>query len=179
MERDRRQFLTGAASLALWCGATTYLAPARDEKRTRLILLGTKGGPRVGEERNNPSTLLLINDTPYLVDCGYGATRQLLKAGVPINKLRYIFITHHHSDHNLEYGALLNNAWATGSPMRVEAYGPPGLEKMTHDFFEYLTFDIETRIVDEGRPDLRKLVGVHEFARPGVVLLNDEVKVSA
>lgn len=178
MECNRRQFLTGAASLALWYRVRTYLASAGEEKRTRLILLGTKGGPRVGEERNNPSTLLLINDTPYLVDCGYGASRQLIKAGVPINKLRYIFITHHHSDHNLEYGVLLNNAWATGSPMQVDAYGPPGLEKMTRDFFEYLKFDIETRIVDEGRLDLRKLVTVHEFSKPGIVLQNDDVKVS-
>jgi ribonuclease BN (tRNA processing enzyme) len=133
----------------------------------------------VGEDRNNPSTLLLINGTPYLVDCGYGTSRQLLKAGVPINKLRYIFITHHHSDHNLEYGVLLNNAWATGSPMRVDAYGPPGLEKMTKNFFEYLRFDIETRILDEGRPDLRKLVVAHDFDSPGVVLQNEDVKVSA
>jgi ribonuclease BN (tRNA processing enzyme) len=157
----------------------TSLGLGQEDKRTRLILLGTKGGPRVGEDRNNPSTLLLINGTPYLVDCGYGASRQLVKVGVPINNLRYIFITHHHSDHNLEYGVLLNNAWATGSPMRVDAYGPPGLEKMTHDFFEYLKFDIETRIADEGRPDLRKVVTVHEFSKPGVVMQNDDVKVSS
>jgi ribonuclease BN (tRNA processing enzyme) len=179
MPCNRRQFLTAAASLALSYSARTSLGLGQDEKRTRLILLGTKGGPRVGEDRKNPSTLVLINGTPYLVDCGYGTSRQLIAAGVPINKLRYIFVTHHHSDHNLEYGVLLNNAWATGSPMRVDAYGPPGLEKMTQDFFEYIKFDIDTRIVDEGRPDLRKLVGAHDFDRPGVVLQNDEVKVSA
>jgi ribonuclease BN (tRNA processing enzyme) len=157
----------------------TSLGLGQDEKRTRLILLGTKGGPSLAKDRRNPSTLLLINGTPYLVDCGYGASRQLLAAEVPPSKLRYIFITHHHSDHNLEYGALLNNAWATGSPMRVDAYGPPGLEKMTQDFFEYMKFDIDTRIVDEGRPDLRKLVVAHDFATPGVVLQNDDVKVSS
>lgn len=46
----------------------------------------------------------------------YGVSRQLLAAGIPLNTLRYIFITHHHSDHNLEYGALLYNAWITGRP---------------------------------------------------------------
>jgi ribonuclease BN (tRNA processing enzyme) len=157
----------------------TSFGLGQDEKRTRLILLGTKGGPSLSKDRKNPSTLLLINGTPYLVDCGYGASRQLLAAGVPAGKLRYIFITHHHSDHNLEYGALLNNAWATGSPMRVDAYGPPGLQKMTQDFFEYMKFDIETRIEDEGRPDLRKLVVAHDFAAPGVVLQNDDVRVSS
>src|SRR2546426_2951948 len=110
MHHNRRQFLTGVASLALSYGASASLGFGREDKRTRLILLGTKGGPRVGEDRKNPSTLLLINGTPYLVDCGYGTTRQLIAAGVPVEKVRYIFITHHHSDHNLEYGVLLNNA---------------------------------------------------------------------
>src|ERR1700730_5861734 len=176
MPCNRRRFLTGAMSLALSYAVVPSLGFSQEEKRTRLILLGTQGGPSLSTDRKNPSTLLLINGTPYVVDCGYGASRQLLAAGVPPGKLRYIFITHHHSDHNLEYGSLLNNAWATGSPMRVDAYGPPGLERMTQDFFAYMKFDIDTRIVDEGRPDLRKLVVAHDFAAPGVVLQNDDVK---
>ena len=153
---------------------------SQQNKPTRLILLGTKGGPRVGEAgRSNPSTLILINDVPYLIDCGYGATKQLISAGVAVNRLRYIFITHHHSDHNLEFGPLLYNAWITGIPTRVDAYGPPGLAKMAHDFFEYEKFDIETRIVDEGRPDPRQLLTIHEFDKQGDVLTNDEVKVTS
>jgi len=149
------------------------------KKSTRLVLLGTKGGPRVGEAgRSNPSTLILINGVPYLVDCGYGVTKQLITKGVELNRLRYIFITHHHSDHNLEYGPLLYNTWITGLPAHIDAYGPPGLAKMGTQFFDYLKFDIETRIVDEGRTDPRKLVTAHEI-KPGVVLVNEDVKVSA
>ena len=78
---------------------------SQGNKSTRIVLLGTKGGPRVGEAgRSNPATLLLINDVPYLIDCGYGVTKQLITAGVALNRLRYVFITHHHSDHNLEFG---------------------------------------------------------------------------
>ncbi|HEX7773340.1 MAG TPA: MBL fold metallo-hydrolase, partial [Pyrinomonadaceae bacterium] len=138
-----------------------------------------KGGPRVGEAgRSNPSTLIMINDVPYLVDCGYGVTKQLITKGVALNRLRYIFITHHHSDHNLEFGPLLYNTWITGLPAHIDAYGPPGLTKMAEQFFDYQKFDIETRIVDEGRTDPRKLVTTHEI-KPGVVLVNDDVKVSA
>ena len=32
-----------------------------------------------------------------------------------------------------------------------------------------MEFDIDTRIEDEGRPDLRKFVGVHEFEPQGMV----------
>jgi ribonuclease BN (tRNA processing enzyme) len=155
------------------------------QSKTRVILLGTKGGPRVGEVganhtgRSNPSTLILINDVPYLIDCGYGCSRQLLAAGIALDRLRYIFITHHHSDHNLEFGTLLYNAWIAGQASRIDAYGPPGLEKMSGHFFEYEKFDIEIRIPDEGRSDPRKLVATHEFAKPGIVMENNDVKVSA
>ena len=180
MQFTRRQFLVRVTSAAVSYGVLSTLASGQEKKRTRIILLGTKGGPSVGKSgRSNPSTLILINDVPYVVDCGYGTTRQLIKAGVSMDRLRYIFITHHHSDHNQEYGPLIYNAWITGLPTQVDAYGPGGLKKMTRDYFSYMEFDIDTRIVDEGRPDPRKMVVAHEFAKAGVVLQNDDVKVSS
>jgi ribonuclease BN (tRNA processing enzyme) len=175
MKPNRREFVIAAASFAVFSSSVF----GQQKKPTRIILLGTKGGPRVAEDRSNAATLILINDVPYVVDCGYGTSRQLIKAGVALNKVRYVFITHHHSDHNLELGPLVYNAWVTGQPIRVDAYGPPGLKNMTADFFNYLKFDIDTRIEDEGRPDPRNLVVAHEFDKPGVVLRNDDVKVSS
>jgi len=176
---SRRQFLISAASAASFL-ALTRAGDAQDKKRTRIILLGTKGGPRVGEAgRSNPSTLILINDVPYVVDCGYGVSRQLIKADIALNRVRYLFITHHHSDHNLEYGPLIYNAWITGLPVRFDAYGPVGLRKMTRDFFAYQKFDIDIRIADEGRPDPRKLLTVHEFNRSGLVMQNEDVRVTS
>ena len=152
---------------------------SQQNKSTRIVLLGTKGGPRVGEAgRSNPATLLVINDVPYLIDCGYGVTKQLITAGIALDRLRYIFITHHHSDHNLEFGPLIYNTWITGLPAQIDAYGPPGLTKMAEQFFDYQKFDIDVRIVDEGRTDPRKLVTTHEISKPGVVLTNADVKVS-
>ncbi len=179
MNTNRRQFLTAATSFVVSHALLSRVAFSQAKKPTRVILLGTKGGPRVGEiGRSNPSTLLLINDLPYVVDCGYGTSKQMLTTGVALNRLRYIFITHHHSDHNLELGPLFYNAWITGLPVKVDAYGPPGLTNMMRDFFNYQKFDIDTRIEDEGRADPRNLLVAHEFDKPGVVLVNDDVKVS-
>lgn len=179
MTTNRREFLTVATSFVVSQALLSRVALSQEKKPTRVILLGTKGGPRVGEiGRSNPSTLVLVNDVPYVVDCGYGTSKQLLTTGVALNRLRYVFITHHHSDHNLELGALFYNAWITGLPVKVDAYGPPGLTNMTRDFFNYQKFDIDTRIEDEGRTDPRKLLTAHEFDKPGVVLVNDDVKVS-
>jgi ribonuclease BN (tRNA processing enzyme) len=184
MDQNRRRFLIRAAGCALSVASQLPVVFAQGNAgnagNTRLILLGTKGGPAVvAEGRRNPSTLLLINGTPYVVDCGYGTSRQLLAAGVPLGTLRYLFFTHHHSDHNLDYGPTVYNAWIRGMITRLDAYGPPGLEKMTQNFFQYMEFDIETRIVDEGRPDPRELVFAHDFDKPGIVLQNDDVKVTA
>ena len=179
MQPTRRQFLAGVTSLTLSHALLRSSVFGQQAHKTRIVLLGTKGGPRVGEAgRSNPSTLLMINDVPYVVDCGYGVSKQLISVGVALNRVRYIFITHHHSDHNLELGPLFYNAWITGLPVRVDAYGPPGLTQMTRDFFNYLKFDIDTRIDDEGRADPRTLITPHEFDKPGVVLTNDDVKVT-
>jgi ribonuclease BN (tRNA processing enzyme) len=153
--------------------------PPADLGRDRLVLLGTKGGPRVASGRANPANLLLVAGVPYVIDCGYGVTRQLVRIGLPLTVLRHVFITHHHSDHNLEYGNLILNAWARGLSEPVDAYGPVGLKRMSELFFALNEFDIETRMADEARPDIRKLVSVHEISKSGVVLRNDDVTVTA
>src|SRR5256886_10485226 len=178
--QNRRQFLiatTTAASASL----LSRTVSAQAKNRTRIILLGTKGGPTLATRtsRTNPSTLIVVNEVPYLIDCGYGVSRQLISAGISLNRLRYIFITHHHSDHNLEYGPLLYNASVASQSIRIDTYGPPGLQKLTNDFFEYERFDIETRSVDEGGEDPRKAIAVHEFERAGIVMQNDDVKVTS
>jgi ribonuclease BN (tRNA processing enzyme) len=174
----RRQFLLSSSGFGLsLCFNARALA---QQARTRIILLGTKGGPTLATNtgRSNASTLLLINDVPYVVDCGYGVSRQMISAGVSLDRLRYIFITHHHSDHDLEYGALFYNAWQSKKSPRVDAFGPVGLKRMTQDFFHYMKFDMKTRIADEGISDPRRLLTAHEFNRAGLVMQNDDVKVT-
>ncbi len=154
---DRRH----AMNLAL-AGTAALAAPRvfgqADKLRTRIVFLGTKGGPRVGLGPSNPANLVVVNGTPYVIDCGMGISHQLVAAGIALERVKYIFISHHHSDHNLEYGNLVYNAWVTGLSTPIHSFGPKGLEAMTQTYWELNKFDIETRIEDEGRPDLRKLL---------------------
>ena len=62
---------------------------------------------------------------------------------------------------------------------RVDAWGPPPLEKMTRTFFEMNAYDINTRIADEGRISLVPLVHVHELNRGGLVMQDENVRVTA
>ena len=124
------------------------------------------------------SNLIVYKGVPYVVDAGYGATFKLIQAGVPLHSLRYIFITHHHSDHNLDLGPMLYNAWASGLARPIAVFGPRGLNALIDGYWQSNRFDIDTRIVDEGRPDLRRLVHTHEF-REGLVFAQDGVKVTS
>jgi ribonuclease BN (tRNA processing enzyme) len=123
--------------------------------------------------------VIVANDTPYVIDCGDGVARQLVIAGVSLDELRHIFITHHHSDHDADYGNLIALAWTAGLRTRVDAWGPPPLAKVTRLFFEMNAYDIETRIANEGRVPLVPLVHVHELRDGGLVMQDENVKVTA
>jgi ribonuclease BN (tRNA processing enzyme) len=104
---------------------------------TRLLTLGTQGGPRGNADRAQPSNVLIVNGTPYLIDAGNGVARQLLLAGVPITNIRQIFITHNHDDHNADWGTLMGRAWTSVQYEPMTVYGPPGTESMRKGFLQY------------------------------------------
>jgi ribonuclease BN (tRNA processing enzyme) len=173
---SRRTFLAYAATLA---GAASYPTRGDEEnRRTRLILLGTGGGPRPRKANAPSAQVIVANGKAYVIDCGNGVARQLALAGVPLDGLRHVFITHHHSDHDADYGNLIWLAWAAGLKTRVDTWGPPPLKKMTRLFFEMNAYDINTRVVDEGRPPLVPLVHVHELNHGGTVMQDENVKVT-
>jgi len=145
----------------------------------RLILLGTGGGPRPRTASSAPAQVIVANDAAYVIDCGNGVARQLAFAGVPLTTLRHIFLTHHHSDHNADYGNLIWLAWCAGLRTRVDGWGPPPLEKMTKLFFEMNACDIDIRIIDEDRVPLLPLVHVHELNEGGRVMQDEHLTVTA
>jgi ribonuclease BN (tRNA processing enzyme) len=167
--------------VAALAGAGFVTRPARAEgaKKTRLILLGTGGGPRPRKESSASAQVVVANEKAYVVDCGDGVARQLVRAGVPLDRLRHVFVTHQHSDHNADYGNLIWLAWAAGLRTRVDAWGPPPLAAMTRLFFEMNAYDIDTRIANEGRVPLAPLLHVHELSEAGCVMKDENVEVTA
>lgn len=143
------------------------------------MLLGSKGGPALRPGGPWPSSSLLeIGGRYIVVDCGLGVTRGLADAGISLKALDLVFITHLHSDHVLELGPLVHTAWTAGLATPVTVFGPPGTGHYWQRFCQAMEFDIETRIVDEGRPDIEDMVSIVEFGE-GQVLEERGLKVSA
>jgi ribonuclease BN (tRNA processing enzyme) len=176
---SRRSLLAGLAAAPVAPMARAFAQGAPSLGPDRLVLLGTKGGPSLRAIDQVPTSSLLVwKGVPYVIDVGYGASMRLVGAGFPLTALKSIFITHHHSDHNLEATDLPYNAWALGLKSPVDVYGPNGVENLIESGLAAQKFDIETRMTDEGRPDLRKLVRPHVYSE-GEVLRTPDVTVTA
>jgi len=69
--------------------------------------------------------------------------------------------SHHHADHNTEYGPLLVVGWINGMHLDVRPFGPPPLKQMTEDFLraykttiDFWTDDLKTKpLVNAGLAD--------------------------
>lgn len=187
-QTTRRQLLAafGGALLAPYAGAQQATqaglpAPAAaKEAATRLVLLGTGGGPMVRVEQAQSANLLLVNGAPYLIDCGYGTLRQLSKMGISAQSIGNVFITHHHDDHNAELGTLLGMSWTLGRRQPVKVSGPTGMKKLVSGFLEYFEPNAEIRTLDEGRKfAMKDLVAASELTAPGFVYEDANVRVTS
>ena len=150
----------------------------KDAKGTKLVLLGTAGGPIPGRTRAMTSHVMLSNGAAYVLDCGLGCTDQYARTGIPVQALRSIFITHHHPDHNIEFGPLLIIGWIGGMSLDVRAFGPLPLKQMTEDYLRAYKQTIDFWAEDFKMKPLVS-VNVQEVPGAGPVTQDDNVKVSS
>lgn len=145
----------------------------------RLVLLGTKGGPRLIKGGSWPtSQALVLNGRVYVIDAGLGVTRQFIEAGFTYDQLENVFITHHHSDHNLELGGLIYTSWVGAPAHNINIFGPSGLKRLISHFIESQSFDINIRIHDEGLQDIHGCLTCTEYTE-GIIFEDDNIKIEA
>jgi ribonuclease Z len=72
-----------------------------------LIFLGTSAAaPSV--HRSLSAQVVSHRDQRYLIDCGEGTQRQILRSGIGFRRLNRILITHGHLDHILGLAGLVS-----------------------------------------------------------------------
>lgn len=149
-----------------------------DSDSTTIVLLGT-GMPRPNPEASGPATAIVVGTRVFLFDAGAGVMRQLAAAGLPINGVTALFVTHLHSDHTVGYPDLILTSWVMGRHRPLEAFGPPGLQAMTDHILAAWREDEEVRTTGlEHATRNGYAVAVHEIT-PGVVYDSGGVRISA
>jgi ribonuclease BN (tRNA processing enzyme) len=147
--------------------------------KARLITLGTAAGPPPRAHRAQSSNLLIVNQTPYVIDAGDGAARRLAKAGINARDIGPIFITHHHDDHTAGLGTLMSVAWDQNRTKPIHVYGPPRTEELVRAAVQYFTISAEIRISDGGRTVPIAQVFFGHDVGTGTIYEDQNVKVTA
>jgi ribonuclease BN (tRNA processing enzyme) len=177
----RRQFLhlaAGAAALPFAPHVARAQTPPQPKTGTRLITLGTAGGPVPRPHRAQFSNLLIVNGTLYLIDAGDGVARRLVKAGMKILDVGTIFITHNHDDHTAGLGTLLSVEWDYQRKTPVNVYGPPGTEALVKGAMQYFSVNAEIRWAEGRQTPLGQVFVGHDIGT-GAVYTDANVNVIA
>lgn len=156
-----------------------------DSSTARVVLLGT-GTPIPDPERSGPSTAIVVRGVAYLVDAGSGVVRRSVAASLrdsiaalKVSNLRYVFLTHLHSDHTLGLPDVILTPAVMHRKVPLIVYGPPGTRTMVTKLLDAYREDIDLRVhgLEHGDSAAYRVI-VHEV-KPGVVFRDSNVVVSA
>ena len=97
-----------------------------------LIFLGTSASaPSI--QRGLSAQIVKHDEYRFLVDCGEGTQRQILKAGVGFKRLNRVLLTHGHLDHILGLGGLLSTLMRWEALDELEVFGSRHTLDRVHD----------------------------------------------
>lgn len=106
-------------------------------------------------ERNHSSLLLFHEKDSILFDCGEGTQKQMKIAGIDINRISKILISHWHGDHVLGLGGLLQTMASQSYDRTLRIYGPKGSKEYINNMMKGFAFDnkieLEVNEISEGR----------------------------
>ena len=171
-----------STSVAFAAGRTDA---AGESKRTEVLFLGTAGGPPLRLERSEPSTLLIVDGRLYLIDCGIGTMRRMLRAGIKSEQVRTIFFTHLHADHDLGLADVMANDFfrqsVTGRAELIHIYGPPQTKELVDAAFHFITIGFRPfeNLPAPTSGGFASPFVVHEVDRDGVIFQDDKIRVTA
>ncbi|MDD6253490.1 MAG: ribonuclease Z [Bacteroidales bacterium] len=101
-----------------------------------LRIMGTASAMPV-IERFQSAQVLEVPGRLFLIDCGEGVQRQLLKNKVSLAKLDTIFISHIHGDHLFGLFPLLSTLGLQSKTAPIVIYGPSNLGPLLKFFMSY------------------------------------------
>jgi ribonuclease BN (tRNA processing enzyme) len=174
-----------AVAVVMAFSSLAFAAPPEVDAGTRLVLLGTNGGPVLSANRSEPALMLVTHGKHYLIDAGAGTSGQVVKAGFRPSQIDDIFISHHHIDHNAGLPSLIATIWFERAWRHIDKpplgiYGPPATEFLVHSALNFLS--VSEEIFESGVPELpsaESLFQAHDINEDGPVFADGIISVAA
>jgi len=151
--------------------------------RTKLILLGT-GTPVMTSNRYQSSLAIIVDEQPYIVDCGSGILERLSNArakgvkGLDNPKLTRLFVTHFHPDHIIGLPGFIIAPWNMKRWDTLKIYGPKGIKKKIKGLLKVYKDGIKEHLL--GNPkDMSPLKVKGKVIKSGVFYKDNLVTIEA
>lgn len=109
-----------------------------------VVFLGT-GSPLPSADRCGAGHVVVAGGRHVLVDCGWGAARRILTAGIMPSAIDTAIFTHMHTDHITDVPDFLFLRWTSGATTPLRVFGPEGTREMMDGFMMALRRDIHFR----------------------------------
>ncbi len=100
-----------------------------------LVFLGTSASAP-SAQRGLSSAVVLCNEHRFMLDCGEGTQRQLLRSGLGFRRLDKILLTHGHLDHILGLGGLASTLGHWEALEELNIYGGASTMTRVHALME-------------------------------------------
>lgn len=163
------------------------LAPA--DAQTIVAMVGSGTVPP-NPFRRGPAGVIVVNNTPYLIDAGEGVWRGLVKVATSHGglladallptKMTRLFFSHLHSDHTVGLPALMLLPWCYGRTEPLEIHGAIGVERLAAGVMDAYHGDLHQRMHGPEGTTKNKTgwrIVAHEIAEPGPVYEDDNIRV--
>ena len=158
-----------------------------------IIVLGG-GSPTPTAARFGSSHVLKVGEQLLMFDFVPATTHKLVKAGLFPTQVDYLFFTHHHFDHDIDYPCFLLCRWdqSIGKENQLKVFGPKLTEKITegiigeegvfaHDWRARVNHPLSQRVfVNRGGTLPRQPPSVDaKDVEPGLVQSGDDWQVTS
>lgn len=153
------------------------------KSKTQLVLLGT-GTPVMAPGRYQSAAAVIVNEQPYIIDCGSGILERLSEArhrgvkGLDNPKLTKLFLTHFHPDHTVALPGFLIAPWNMGRKSTLDIFGPKGVKKMIHGILDIYSEGINEHL-NRGPKPLKRIETNIRTIKEGVIYEDHNVQIEA
>lgn len=141
----------------------------------KLIMTGT-GTPFMDPNRHGPGQIVEVGGEYLQFDCGDSSASQIRKAGVALESIKHLFLTHLHTDHTHGLSQFIIGGWILGR-RELHMYGAGRIHHLMEHLWKAYEDDLESRLT------VREPAGLMDIdiqqVDTGLVVETDKFKVTA